>query len=465
MKIIFLSILAMFTVKAFGQQFVIQDTIISDTTSSLQDPEIDWLGHHICWANEEGIWVADIDPVTGNFIPANGKGVLIDSTPSYTGMIWLKNGPEWAISQNGSVVIYPDSVDATTVTVGTSKKINNVWGTQNLPNSNYRVPFFGSNDSSYSIDGISCASYNPATWQNTGLKLRNTSNGTEVSLPPGLNAYKGARWINGLYGISLGKEDNPPYEVGYFDINANTYYPVATLPNPIDQTWMLYSNELNGFVLWCVEKKPAQDEIAIFRQVGANWVKYDSVALPTNRLEIHSPEHFSWNGKDYIFMLARKRQNQTGTGLYEQVWLMSISNQNRIIRMVSDSTNIKRSDPEFYFTTTEPIIYYTEKRGGLEITHKCRTGLALTAGFAETGFDLTIHIYPNPTQNQLTLSTLPSGFSGMVSIYNSMGQLMFSEKKNGSQFSILTGQLNTGIYIIQVKTDNGGMITKKFIKE
>jgi hypothetical protein len=38
-------------------------------------------------------------------------------------------------------------------------------------------------------------------------------------------------------------------------------------------------------------------------------------------------------------------------------------------------------------------------------------------------------------------------------------------KKNGSQFRIQTGQLNTGIYIIQLKTDNGEMITRKFIKE
>lgn len=74
-------------------------------------------------------------------------------------------------------------------------------------------------------------------------------------------------------------------------------------------------------------------------------------------------------------------------------------------------------------------------------------------------------IYPNPTQSQLTLSKLPTGFSGTVSIYNSMGQLVFSERKTGSQFSIQTGQLNMGIYMVQVKTDKGETITRKFIKE
>lgn len=74
-------------------------------------------------------------------------------------------------------------------------------------------------------------------------------------------------------------------------------------------------------------------------------------------------------------------------------------------------------------------------------------------------------LHPNPSPNQLTLSNLPAGFSGTVAIYNAMGQLIFSEKKNDSQFSIQIGQLNTGIYFVQVKTDKGEIITKKFIKE
>lgn len=76
-----------------------------------------------------------------------------------------------------------------------------------------------------------------------------------------------------------------------------------------------------------------------------------------------------------------------------------------------------------------------------------------------------MNIYPNPTQSQLTIFNLPTDFSEVVSIYNSMGQLMFSEHKNGSHFSIQTGHLNKGIYFLQVKTDKEEMITRKFIKE
>lgn len=87
-------------------------------------------------------------------------------------------------------------------------------------------------------------------------------------------------------------------------------------------------------------------------------------------------------------------------------------------------------------------------------------------GITEPGNNLSeLSIFPNPTQNQLTISNLPTGFSGIVSIYNAMGQLIYSEHKTGSQFSIETGQLNTGIYFVQVKTDKGETMTRKFIKQ
>ncbi|MBN1448945.1 MAG: hypothetical protein JXA28_13530, partial [Bacteroidetes bacterium] len=108
-KSIFPLLILLLHVCVVSAQFAPRDEVISDTASSLQDPEIDWLGNRIVWADTDGIWVADIDPETGAFIPANGRGVLIDSTPSYMGMSLVANGPEWAMSRDGSEVIYPDS--------------------------------------------------------------------------------------------------------------------------------------------------------------------------------------------------------------------------------------------------------------------------------------------------------------------------------------------------------------------
>jgi hypothetical protein len=74
-------------------------------------------------------------------------------------------------------------------------------------------------------------------------------------------------------------------------------------------------------------------------------------------------------------------------------------------------------------------------------------------------------IYPNPVQNQLTISNLPVSFKGSVSVYNSTGQLIQSEQKNGSQVILQTGQLSSGLYFIHLKSEKGQMTTKKFIKK
>lgn len=74
-------------------------------------------------------------------------------------------------------------------------------------------------------------------------------------------------------------------------------------------------------------------------------------------------------------------------------------------------------------------------------------------------------IYPNPAQNQLTISNLPVSFKGSVYVYNSTGQLIHSEQKNGLQVILQTGQLSSGVYFIQLKSENGQMTTKKFIKK
>ena len=102
----------------------------------------------------------------------------------------------------------------------------------------------------------------------------------------------------------------------------------------------------------------------------------DSIRVPTDRKEIFSPEPFFWQGRTYLFLVARPRADQPRS-LYGQVWIVSLDPRNRIYRMISGATAMKRTDPEVYYTTAEPVIYYTETRAdGRKIIHKCATGLA-----------------------------------------------------------------------------------------
>jgi hypothetical protein len=353
---------------------IVNDVIISDITSSLQDPEIDWYGNHIAWANEEGVWIADIDPVTGDISPINGKGILVDSTPSYQGMQLVANGPEWVMSQEGSEVIYPDS--ATTGSgfcIGRVKFFNGQWIQSPVPGGLNRIPYFGSFDVNYTAGAVTSAEVNPDTMTGTGQIIRLVNNSeTEVNL--GLGS-KGGRWIKGAEGIAYYKKVDGIEQAGYYLFSQGQTVQVTTNSNAKEQVWMFRSPEYNNeLILTCIEKHPTFDEFAIYRSVNNVWQKVDSLQSPSNRKGISSPEPFWWNNKTYFFFIAERRPTDPTT-YYDEVWIMAIDPQNPFSRMVSNSFAAKRTDPEVFYTTTEPFIYYTESRNEIKIMHKCATGL------------------------------------------------------------------------------------------
>ena len=63
---------------------------------------------------------------------------------------------------------------------------------------------------------------------------------------------------------------------------------------------------------------------------------------------------------------------------------------------------------------------------------------------------LTIQLYPNPNNGRfyLNLSELPE--DAMVMIYNSLGQIVYSENTPNKLSEIQTNGLNMGAYIVKV---------------
>ena len=97
----------------------------------------------------------------------------------------------------------------------------------------------------------------------------------------------------------------------------------------------------------------------------------------------------------------------------------------------------------------------------------CTTCAPVTVTFA-TGIDVqassSISIYPNPTENWITVS-LEEGTATSVTIRNSLGQLLLSDKiKTTNQVALDLSSYPTGIYFLQLEVD-GQVITKKVVKE
>lgn len=448
------------TVSINAQTFAVSDVIISDSTVSLTDPEIDWYGHHICWANPQGVWIADIDSVTGNIFPNNGQGVLVDATPSFQGMQIVVNGPEWAMSQEGSEIIYPDSVNTGSgFSIGRVKKVGNQWVQSAVPNGLNRIPYFASFDKDYPNGAVTSGGINPSTMTGTGQIIRFINNsGSEVNLGQG---SKGGRWIKGAEGIAYYKKVGGIDYAGYYLMSEGTTVQVTSNAYDKEQVWMFRSPEYNNeLILTCIEKKSTFDELAIYRSVNSIWQKVDSLQSPSNRKGIYSPEPFWWNNKTYFFFIA-ERMPTDPINYYDEVWIMAIDPQNPFSRMVSNSFSANRTDPEVYYTTTEPIIYYTENRNGITIMHKCSTGLSsLTSGIdVLNSYKNSISIYPNPTNTTLFIKTENENLI-QYQITNSIGQIISQDKLNGNKIDV--SALAKGIYFIEV-TFNNTIYSQKII--
>ena len=115
--------------------------------------------------------------------------------------------------------------------------------------------------------------------------------------------------------------------------------------------------------------------------------------------------------------------------------------------------------------------------GGLFITNSFVTGeftigglsqnvslfayeLASGAGVEENNA-VTLSIYPNPANNNLTISTNSNSVEN-VNVYAMNGQLVLSNSLNSKTIDV--SSLEAGVYLIQVQTENG-IASQRFIKE
>ena len=74
----------------------------------------------------------------------------------------------------------------------------------------------------------------------------------------------------------------------------------------------------------------------------------------------------------------------------------------------------------------------------------------------------TMKLFPNPASDYITLN-IPANDSGIVKFYNVLGQEVLSQELNSINTKINISELDSGIYLVTIKTLEGS-VTKKLIK-
>lgn len=82
----------------------------------------------------------------------------------------------------------------------------------------------------------------------------------------------------------------------------------------------------------------------------------------------------------------------------------------------------------------------------------CDTVQLITT-FLEKEVDLGIHIFPNPTKNQLNIQL--DEIIEEITLINQFGQIVFVTDANEKQIVVNTAGLEAGVYIVRVTTDKG----------
>ncbi|MFV0541919.1 MAG: T9SS type A sorting domain-containing protein, partial [Aestuariibaculum sp.] len=120
--------------------------------------------------------------------------------------------------------------------------------------------------------------------------------------------------------------------------------------------------------------------------------------------------------------------------------------------LVNQATNVD--------TGTGKITFETVNATGQFIMFKDITTLSLNE-IADTDF----MVYPNPVSSILMVSNKTFYNTDTIDVYNTLGQIIATQKVNSAQTEINVSQLDSGIYILRYNSQQGQNKSIRFIKE
>lgn len=217
---------------------------------------------------------------------------------------------------------------------------------------------------------------------------------------------------------------------GYSGVGDNTY--IAIHPTNPDKVWITKS----GY--YSTSKVYYSDD------AGQSWqnITHNLPNLPVNTIV------YEKNSPDRIYI-------GTDVGVY-----VKDSTNNNWINYSSGLPNVIVNELEIHYASNK-LRAATYGRGLWESPTLGNNTSINQMIKGETDFS----VYPNPANNQLNVELINnSNLNSEIRIYNKLGQIVLSSKtKIFRTINLNISNLNTGVYIIEIRTDNVSK-TKKFIK-
>ncbi len=380
------ALLLLATVAVAGE-FVPNDTTISDSSVDLRDPEFDPVGNRMVWQDGDGnLWIADVDPVTGDIAPTTGMGQMLDT--DLASLVGTGNGPEWGYGQGEVIIAYTKRLSGKRFLGLARQDPAGQWIAGTLANNGDPGDRWRPLSTDPGTVDTARLAYIRA-FDDSGERAVAWRNAIDASTERTIfgAGTNGGQWAQGERAFVSPSKVDGVFQLFWVDIDTEevtqiTDGPLETL-NALPWLAPEYDDQL-------ISAAMGTTQVGIFRRIDGVWTLINTIRPPTTRPFIGSPEPFVHNGKSYVTMIASQEIGVGPLAFFptgpSEVWIAGIDPDAPFYRRVDDGSDGPfRTEPEAYTTTNGPVIYYTlrDNETGNALLNRADTGLGPPAIFDE----------------------------------------------------------------------------------
>lgn len=355
--------------------FTVDDAQVCPFSANVLDPEFDRASQRMAWVDQQGqLKVASLRS-DGMSKSPGCVGTIIDTgatlvVPGFG----LKNGPEWARSQQFGAEIYYTKLDASLrPQLARASSSAGAWQVKLLPNGSGRGLPLATTDATdpqpriMYVEMLSDGTF-PTLWREAHDAR------TETMFPGSVRNLSGSapRWVQGQRAITTTQPDvnGVPQAIKY-TLDSGAVEFLTTDAGPKDEVWMWPAPEFGNAPLFFTVVGNCC--LRVYRELGGIWTVINTINASdfSSFPHIISPEPFVYKGRSYVSMQLGDQKNGNS-----EIWIAALDPASPLLRQVSDpSTRLIRNEPEFMSTNSGAYVYYTAIVGSQVSLRRANTGL------------------------------------------------------------------------------------------
>lgn len=277
---------------------------IQRSTYEIIDPEYN--GNNFVFSDRNrNLWLGEIDPISGAFLPENGQGLLLDTGAAFAAD--FGNGPEWMDSVRGKEIVYTKyTADGNTTIAVSPINGSGAYSLRNGLGNHTPIGSMNTSDTEPRIHYSNAVYTKGFFWSKVETSLANT-------VVPGSKDISGSnrRWVEGTHKIiftmnvtdSLG---NITPQVHTYDTDSGQLAQLTFGVGSKEEAYMWKDPRyIDGFLFLVMVDRTAL-HIYGKRDSETEWALLNVLNSPKATKYIWSPEPYVHNGNSYVSMVLSR---------------------------------------------------------------------------------------------------------------------------------------------------------------